>query len=249
MEQASIIISPDGSENFKFAFPPGSNTYTMMIGAQFVRDKGTRVLFTGHGGDEGVSHRCNVYELFYNHEYYHYWRNIWSLNPGRRRVIRTLKKGFKNITSSIRDNRETYLNWFASPELLKADFSKGFRKQKENTLKFAFDPVAYIRDDGSRNRLDNLALFGACSGVRYLIPYLDYRVIDYAVSIPRHLYMKHGVKRYIFRQAFKDIMPRSLYSVRIKEDTSVTNIKPDENWYEEYSRRKQEIIGALDRHF
>ncbi len=61
--------------------------------------------------------------------------------------------------------------------------------------------------------------------------------------------MKHGVKRYIFRQAFKDIMPRSLYSVRIKEDTSVTNIKPDENWYEEYSRRKQEIIGALDRHF
>ncbi len=249
ISMAGIDLTDEGAEDFRFAFLPDTNTYTMMYGAQFVKDKGSKVLFTGHGGDEGVSHRCNIYELFYHHEYYYYWRNVWSLTQGKFRIPRTLKRGFKNITSSIKENRETYLNWFASPQLLKSDFSGRFQKKKENNLKFAFDSIGYIEDGGSRNRLDNMALFGACSQIRYLAPFMDYRVIDYAVSIPRHLYIKNGIKRYIFRQAFKDIMPKSLYRCNAKESTSDRNIKSNENWYEDYKKRKLEIINALDREY
>ena len=66
-------------------------------------------------------------------------------------------------------------------------------------LSFSYDPVSYIHQGGSRNRLDNVALYGAYNGVRYLIPYLDYRVIDYAVSIPRYQYLRGRRNRFVFR--------------------------------------------------
>ena len=93
-----------------------------------------------------------------------------------------------------------------------------------------------------------MALLGAHSGVRYMVPYLDYRVIDFAVSIPRYLYINGNTRRYIFREAFKDLMPQSLYKLDNKEETSFNNLKSSEDeWFDEYSRRKREIIDSLDR--
>ena len=249
MEKAQIRIPQDGSPDFRFAFLPSNNTYYIIRGAQFVKSKGTNVLFTGHGGDEGVSHRMDPYEMFWHREYYHYLKHIWSVTKGRRRALRTIKKTLKAIVFSIREKRETYIGPYASPELLKDSFVKTIRKRKEGALQFGYDPKGYIRSGGSRNRLDNMALLGAYGGIRYLVPYLDHRVIDYAVSIPRYLYIRGGVTRYIFREAFKDIMPESLYRLNVKEDTSARNIKSQEDWYEGFARRKAEIIGHLDRDY
>ena len=114
-------------------------------------------------------------------------------------------------------------------------------------LHFSYDPIRYIADGGSRNRLDNVALLGAYNNIRYIVPYLDYRVIDFAVSIPRHLYLKNSHNRFIFREAFRDIMPKSLYSVHIKEDMSAKNYPSNPNWYKEFAEMKAIVNKKLDR--
>ena len=248
MEKVGLSVPDDGSIDFRFAFPADSNTFTLIHGSLFVRDKGAKVMFTGHGGDEGISHRSNVYEMFYHHEYYHYFKHIWSMTRKGHRAIRTIKKSIRNIASSMQENRQVYTSWYASPEILNKEFASKYSSQKQYNLQFGYDPIAYIESGGSRNRLENMALLGAHSGVRYMVPYLDYRVIDFAVSIPRYLYINGNTRRYIFREAFKDLMPQSLYKLDNKEETSFNNLKSSEDeWFDEYSRRKREIIDSLDR--
>jgi asparagine synthase (glutamine-hydrolysing) len=248
LRRVGVAYREEESSALRYALPPYINTTTICETSQFVRGQGARAVFTGHGGDEGVSHRCNAYELFYHHEYYHYFREVWSATHGQNlRILRTLKKSFHNIRESRKQLKTPYRSLFKAPDLLKPEFAEQFGEADMPVLHFAYDSVSYIQEGGSRNRLDNVALQGAYCGVRYLIPYLDYRVIDYAVSIPRYLYRKGRMNRYIFREAFRDIMPDSLYTLRFKEDNSRKNMKEDTDWYEEFSRQKTEIVRKLDR--
>ena len=235
---------------FRYALPPYINTLPICEGSQVIQEAGAKVVFTGHGGDEGVSHRCNPYELFYHREYYHYLRYMWSSTHGQKnRIIRTLKKSYRVLWETSRKLKRPFLIPFLAPDLLNIDFATKFSKEKMSALHFAYDPKSYINEGGSRNRLDNVALLGASSGVRYLIPYLDYRVIDFAVSIPRHLYLKGNRNRYIFREAFKGLMPKSLYNLRTKEDNSDKNKKGNPNWFKEFKQRKIELISILNRDY
>ncbi len=251
MERAGLSIPKDGSMDLRFVLPASSNTYTLLHGSFYVREHGAKVMFTGHGGDEGISHRSSSYEMFHHHEYYRYFRHLWSVTRKKNRVVRTIQKGVRGIVTSSREKKKEYTNWYASPELLNIDFAYEYLDKKQRGMQFDYDPVAYIENGGSRNRLENMALLGAYCGVRYIAPFMDFRVMDFAVSIPRYLYINGGTKRYIYREAFKDIMPKSLYELNIKEVTSFSNLKNEvkANWFEEYARRKREIIDSLDRDY
>jgi len=250
MGQIGIGEFTDDSYDFRYAFPSWTNTYSLIIGAQFVAKRGASVMFTGHGGDEGVSHRCSPYEMYHYHEYYRYFRYIWAATSGHKHRIRTsIFTSIKHIKGKKKERKKPYISGNASPELLNQTFKTGKTVEDAISLHFDHDPIEYIEMGGARNRLDNIALYGALSGVRYMVPYLDYRVIDFAVSIPRYLYLRGKYKRYIFREAFKDIMPESLYKSEMKEDTSFRNIETDPDWYDSYAKRKAEIINKLKREY
>lgn len=248
MRQTGSTIDMGESQALRYALPPYINALAIGETSEYISKSGARVVFTGHGGDEGVSHRCNPFELFYHQEYFHYWRHMWFTSHGqKRRVVRTLRYCYQNLKYANIKFNKPFHNPFGAPELLKSDFADKYNEKEMPKLQFAYNPKEYVKQGGSRNRLDNVALLGAYSGVRYLIPYLDYRVIDYAVSIPRHLYLKGGENRYIFREAFKDIMPESLYTLQFKEDNSRKNMEPNPNWFEEFNKRKKEVLSKLDR--
>lgn len=250
MQQTGVSVNQEEQPVFRYALPPYINAMTICETSEFINRNGARVVFTGHGGDEGVSHRCNAYEMFYHREYYHFLRHMWSTTHGQRfRVIKTLKNCRKNFRLAKEKFNQPFKNPFAAPQLLAADFTARFDEKNMPVSHFAYDPKEYIREGGSRNRLDNIALLGAYSGARYLVPYLDYRVADFAVSIPRHLYLKGNKNRYLFREAFKDLMPESLYTLRIKADNSRKNIEPDPDWYEKFARKKEEVVAKLDREY
>jgi asparagine synthase (glutamine-hydrolysing) len=248
MQSAGINL-PDKelTDDFKYLLPPGTNTYQILATALYAYENGSRFVFTGHGGDEGVSHRCNAYELFYNHEYYHYLKQIHSIAGPKKHLRRTVQIALDNISKF--NKRGCYVSTFSAPELLNEAFQKKYIKEKERKLTFSYDPIAYIENGGSRNRLDNLALFGALAGVRYMVPYLDYRVIDYAVSIPRYLFINGKIKRFIFRQAFKDIMPKSLYELDSKETPSLKQLKPSPDRYDKLEKRMNEVVEHLDKDY
>lgn len=250
MIELGIIPASEESIDFGFAFPTWSNTYILINSARLAAENGAKIIFTGHGGDEGVSHRCSPFEMYLSHEYYQYFRYIWRATKGHRhRIFKTISTSYKHIRGKKKELKQPFINNLASPELLKSDFSKQMSGIKSEAYYFNQDPIKYIVSGGSRNRLDNIAFYGALCKVRFMVPYLDYRVIDFAVSIPRHLYLKGRQDRYIYREAFKDMIPESLYKLNRKDDTSDKNLDSDPNWYEEYSKRKSEIINKLDQEY
>lgn len=250
MKQMGLQLNMNESNAKKFVFPPYVNTLPICETSEFIHKSGAKVVFTGHGGDEGVSHRCNPYELFYHKEYIPYLQYMWlSTKDGKHRIYNTYLRCRKNLMTTRKILRNPYTGVFAIKELLNNEFFEKYDKDPKPTLSFAYDAKAYIKAGGSRNRLDVVALLGAYSGVRYIMPYLDYRVIDYAVSIPRHMYLKNQKNRYIFREAFKDIMPESLYTLDRKEDNSWNNLEREPQKEEDYLEQKKMVADMLDREY
>jgi asparagine synthase (glutamine-hydrolysing) len=221
-----------------------------------MRKQGIKLVFSGHGGDEGISRRSNPYELFYYHEYYRYLRLMFSRSSiSKHRVVSTIK----NIYENQKQAKNEFLRPFNADHkelcIISSAFSQKNKYTKKRRFTFPYDPKQYVIDGGSRNRLDVLAFFSAATGVRYLVPYLDYRVLDFALGIPRYLYHNWYTNRYIFREAFKDLMPDSLYRVKLKRDTSYTNLhKKDEDDQkkqnpDQIKRIKKKYLDLLDEEY
>ena len=246
-KQTGISINSDELPLIRYCLPPYINALKVTQTSEDLNRLGAKVVFTGHGGDEGVSHRPNAYEIFYYHEFYHYFRYMFSTTNGfDKRIIRTLKKCKTNLVDDAIAFRKPFYSAIKAEEALKEAFAKNYKSTVPN-LCFAYDPIKYINTGGSRIRLDNVALLGAYSKIRYIVPYLDYRVIDFAVSIPRYQYLRGRKNRYVFREAFKDIIPASLYRLRLKNDMSVQGAEKDPNWFEEFKRQKNQVVNKLDR--
>lgn len=251
MRAAGLSCPSENSPELRYVLPSYTNTLSICNTAQFIQRSGAKVVFTGHGGDEGVSHRCNPYEMFHNREYFKYLRYIYSTTEGEKhRLYKTVCRTKNNLAKNSKYIKEPFKEVpIDETTFLNDVFINDCKKIDLPIQKFAYDPIAYINNGGSRNRLDNVALYGAYNQVRYLIPYLDYRVIDFAVSIPRYQFIRKNQKRYIFREAFKDIMPESLYRLTIKENNSRNSIKPNPNWYDIFAENKNYIIAQLDRDY
>ena len=236
-----------GDMAYKFAFPLYTNTEIICEASQLVSDKGAKVIFSGHGGDEGVSHRCDPFELYQYGEKLHFIKCLWDYNNGKKqRFIKTFRDyrytvarsaSYRN-DPSIRESRRV-------PELLSGSFRDSFRDYKGTPYYFNFDPIKYIATGATFIRPFVTALFGPYSGARYVFPFLDY-----AVSIPRHLYINNCQKRYIYRQAFKDIMPTSLYESTNKAIFfSEGEIKEETDWFPKEHDRLIDAYQHLDKEY
>ena len=234
----------------RYVFPPYISTTQIGKVAQSAHDYGAKVVFTGHGGDEGVSHRCNPYELFYNKEYLHYFSYMWESTKGlKHRWYHTVIRSLHNLVKTRKRLTSPFVSAFASKSILAQEIIDKYKGEKGLPNIFAYDPLRYVRMGGSRNRLDIVALLGEYCGARYFAPYLDYRVIDYALSIPRHMYLKKQTKRYIFREAFRDMIPESLYNLTGKEDTSWRNVEEPKIDIVEHVKHKNRLVDMLDREY
>ncbi len=249
-EEVSDINKPNA-----YAFPCYLNTAQIYETASFMRSKGVKVIFSGHGGDEGASHRSNPYELFYNHEYYRYLRLMYSRSSVlKHRIPATIRLIKENLKVAQNDLTKPFSTGSGVNPLIRKSVADRFDETKMEPLYFAYDPVKYINGGGSRNRLDVLAFYSACTGVRYFVPLLDYRIVDFALGIPRYLYHNWYYDRFIFREAFKDLIPHSLYKQRVKEDNSYKNLPKNDREHvelgaEEIEKAKKRYVDWLDREY
>ncbi len=229
--------------------PPYTNTFALTFGSRYMHSRGARVVFTGHGGDEGVSHRTNAYELLANGELLPYWRLYRRAFKGRLGFLRAVKwaalEGYRNWKANLIPFRMTHGDERILSDAFRTEMGAVVVPKK---LQFAISPHRYVMDGGTRSRLDNAAYQGACAGVRYLFPYVDHRVMDFALSIPRHLYLSNGSDRKIFREAFRDIIPASLRKVRYKDYASQRDRKPTEKQMKDYAASFA-MTDKLDREY
>lgn len=229
--------------------PPYLNTPSLCSTSRWVRSQGARVVFTGHGGDEGVSHRCSQLGLLCNLHLFAYLKIHWMEMEGKKlRLLRTFKSAYLQAKHDIRREFGRPSREDLTMPMLNSDFNERMiRSYRFRPLPFLYAPYQYVRNGGTRSRLDNCAFYGAYAGVRYLFPYVDHRVMDFAVSIPRTLYINHKTSRRIFREAFADLMPQSLREVQYKDMASLRNVDRTADLNHNFHENLDFIHDQLDK--
>lgn len=225
--------------SMKHRWPPSVNTIDLLEGSLYLKSQGAKVVFTGHGGDEGVSHRSNPYELWRKHEYLKFLKYFYQMKKGMKlwplRVLHAIYFQFSVINP---EKKAPYIMVKNVDVFLNDDFYNHMNHLIEALpLSFSYDAKKYIMEGGSRSRLDNIAFQGAAAGVRYMVPFLDYRVIDYAVSIPASQYLDGYRNRKIFRDTFKDFIPETLEQKAYKDTPSQRRL--EEPSQEEIIQKKE----------
>lgn len=232
-------------------YPPYFNSPTLSEGSRVMNSRGAKVVFTGHGGDEGVSHRCIPYEMWYFKEYLSYFKHFYSETKGKKfNALRALKRGILALFKEKQNMKKPFIGIDSGEFLLNKQFIEHMNTDSSIEFSFFYNPISFINQGGSRNRLDNIAFQGAENHVRYMVPFLDYRVIDFAVSIPRNLYRDGRENRVIYKRAFYDLLPESLRNnVRKRTESKLQYKEKKEGLCEKYLKEKQLLLSALNQSY
>lgn len=239
--------------DFKFMLtqymPPFVNAPHLAFGSRWMKAHGANAVFSGYGGDEGVSHRCRPFELFYNGEIISYFKIYYQYLKGKRfRLLRAIRSGLIDARDRFRQIRGAWNDEDLRCPLLTREFNDRMAKDFQYVpLTFSYAPHRYVRHGGTRSRLDNAAFLGAYCGVRYLFPYVDHRVMDFALSIPRRLHVNHKTSRLIFRETFDDLMPQSLRDVFYKDMASTRSTNKTGYANASFHHNIDWLLETLDR--
>ena len=231
--------------------PPMTNTRTISYGSAWLKSQGVNVVFSGHGGDQGVSHRASRHELFYSGEYLSYFKLYWLDTKGRRfRPLRAVKWGLKAVVE--RSVQKPYS--VEELRLFESVMDQGFAERLRGAevcrnVNFNYAPLSHVNRGALRPRLDTCTFQGALNGVRYVFPFLDYRVIDFALSIPRRLYINQTDNRVIYRETFKDLLPASMQRGVRKATVSIKSILEQADSAQHFLKSKERLIGRLDQDY
>lgn len=236
---------------FQNALPPFTYTLPLSQVSSWFQEEGVRAVFTGHGGDEGVSHRGKLYEQWYQKEYLACIKNIYGTTQGTSlRLLRTLNR-LKKLMGEKKEQMKIFRDETNIEFLLNQSFVEAMKTNlNEKSSTYFYDPISHINSGGLRKRMDNTSFQAAPFDVRYMYPYLDYRVLEYAVSIPRHLYNDGKTSRLIYKETFGDLMPKKLKELHSKEMPSAVYTGPvSQQLIQDLNASVQKHIDMLDRGF
>jgi len=190
----------------------------LMQEMQIMSSRGIRLILSGWGGDQGISHRANLFELFINGYWSYFIREAFLLSKGSflklvKIIISNTIFKFFGPFSYLGKNREYGIN------IATKDFDKSMEKhRKRKILYFNIDPVKHLESGNIQTRTEISACLGSEYNIQYIFPFLDYKVVDFAMSIPRHMFYKNGINRYAYRKAFAKLLPQELCYYTPKDD-------------------------------
>lgn len=179
--------------------------------------KGVRAVFSGWGGDQGITHRTNPYELRVNGYYREFFSEVREMSRGS--IIRAAKLLYRNsgideFLGRIFPRDRMSLDIVIRPALRRKSKARFSREQ----IQFNRDILRHLESGNIQSRTHLCAELSSHYGIEYLFPFLDYRLIDYAFSLPRHLFFKHGINRYIARKAMAGVLPEEVRTYVPKDD-------------------------------
>ena len=258
------ILQSDNPDELKMI--DEGQLFVMAYEAQYVSSKNIRMILSGWGGDQGISHRASPFELFAHKEWSYFFKELKYLSKGSK--LRLIKLG---LYSSINGLYKVY-NPLSSKKVNKIGIennffsrsNKKYRKKRINYSKIA--PTKVIEAGEIQLRTEASAWLGAKHNVQYIFPFLDYHLIEFAMNTPRHLYYKNGINRYIYRKTFENILPKELCYYTYKDDIArctyrrskinnlqkareILNIKLDKKRFSKYLdfEKTQALIDELSK--
>lgn len=212
--------------------------------------KGVRLILSGFGGDEILTARFRDTHIdkIRKGRFIAAWKALKNELPEHKKLnsLRLPYRYFKLIQKSMRPNRfrrkkdSENLEKIVSISLsmLKSDFAHFARLSHTNLFASFKESIIekqhfYINLGYHQERMESWAVLGRKAGVRYVYPYLDKRIVEFALSIPSSLYFKYGQSHYLYRQAIMQYLPSFLQN----------KIKPSETY--RVKKFFYEIYGAM----
>ncbi|MFZ2959944.1 MAG: asparagine synthase-related protein [Candidatus Ozemobacteraceae bacterium] len=234
------------SNNNNELLPPGAGDAAIILQeCETMAQHGVTVILSGWGGDQGISHRANLFELLLTGCWGYFLKEIKHLAKGS--PLRFIKLLLSNTILQL----FTPYSYLGIPDKDIINFiNKDFWKKAESyrqkeILYFSISPVKHLESGYIQTRTEQAAWMDAVYSIQHLYPFLDYRVVDFAMSIPRHLYFKNGTSRYIFRQAFEQILPRDIYQFTSKNDIAKSTYFT--NSLQKTLTKIIQVVNCLDR--
>jgi len=180
---------------------------------------GIKTIFSGFGGDEGVSNMGSY--QFYN------WAqkiNIYQLLKNKRNPIKAIYSAyFKSLINLKEKNNSFFINYEFKQKMQSEqklnDLFKNFKFKNLNEF------IIYkLNENYIPNRIESMAQSAMNRDIEYSYPLLDYKLLEFYISIPDKYKFYKAKRRYIFKEAIKNYVPNSVYLRTDKTGATIPNV-------------------------
>ena len=196
-----------------------------------------KVLLSGQGADEILS----GYEKFY----FQIYKNLFKKNPFEaiKEIVLFFSKHsinpFKAINLLIKN---IFVKPQHFPEWINSDIAdtKLFERSSENNAQDV--SVNLIYEVGLSSMLHSEDRNSMAFSIESRLPFLDYRIVEEAMSLPDNFKIRKGIRKYILREALKEILPKEVYQRYDKLGYPT----PQKKWYD---KNKEKIQSELKKNY
>ncbi len=187
--------------------PDASNLFGETAILDHARSHGVDTILSGWGGDEGLSFNGRGYraELLLSLR----WRELASIcqGPFPASLARGIKQGLGELAQSKTGEqaKAEICTSYLRPEIV-ADVE--LFTPAPISLHSSRQAMASLLETGAQTaRLEDWAIAGRSHGITYSYPLLDRRVIEFALSLPGHLFYRPEARRWIMRKVLDPKLP------------------------------------------
>jgi len=198
---------------------------------------GTSIIFSGLGGDEGITNNGSGYfnELIRHGQHSKLRDNIKGIVYRRRsHFYRLLIKHYINyyapwvLNLYQKDWRKAWYRSFALQKNLarKYRMKRRFFHSNSNPDKVDVRAIQYFRlmYPNIPERIEETALLAQQHGIEYRYPFLDVKLLEFFYSLPSEYKYKDGMGRYLFRKAMEEILPKKIRLRTSKGGNTIPNV-------------------------
>lgn len=224
--------------------------YSLFLIAKQVAQKDVTVVLNGHAGDELLAgywdhYHYNFYDLFERGDIENLFHEIemWKKNHGRNpeEIGKTIR-----FISAIKKNRKNEILKFVDySHLFDTDVVKKFKKDIELSSPFEGELLRRLHielmQDGVPTVLRPEDRNTMSQSIESRSPFLDYRLVEYCYSLPNRFKIRHGLGKWILREAMKGVLPED---VRTRKDKAGF-IAPADEWFRTVNKMQiMEMINS-----
>jgi asparagine synthase (glutamine-hydrolysing) len=216
----------------KIPYPLSEQVYIASCIMKKAHEDDCKVILSGFGGDEGVSHR-GVGTII--REHFQKGQFLYAANALRTHGSLSLTSYIKTFIKSLIpdlihkikpiDRFPCHTNPFINPQFI-SDWKAPIKFPPffKNTQDYMY--YYLIESSCTTERLENFALLASSYDIEYRFPLLDIRLLEFFISIPPELKYRDGTNRYLMRQATRGLLPDS---IRLRNDKSISECPDHEN--------------------
>lgn len=199
-------------------------------------EQGAEVLFSGMGGDEGITNNGRGYfdELIRLAHHAELYRQLKKKGGGRLKAYKRLIKQYIGYYTPwlqglyVQDWRKCRYRSFA----IDISLEQKYRMKKRFYSNTGFPGKADVREfqyfrlmhPNIPVRMEETALLAQQHGIEYRYPFLDVKLVEFFYSLPSEYKYNDGQGRYLFRKAMEGILPDKVRLRTDKVGTTIPNI-------------------------